>query len=215
MADPISKITSSLKADGIIPSVIPADYTFTPSVLFSVVWPSNGSEVVLGSKIPREDTIEEPKIKIQPLLAPEAINAGGETLSKSKSDGAVSYTLVLTDPDAPSKADPKYGQWRHWVLTGVQLPAANAAETEGVFALKPKAASTTYIPPTPPPGSGLHRYVFLLFQEPAGGFTVPQGSVETDSEFNARRNWDAIKFADKHSLKLVGATYFLTEVKEA
>jgi hypothetical protein len=26
---------------------------------------------------------------------------------------------VQTDPDAPSRADPKFGQWRHWVVTNI------------------------------------------------------------------------------------------------
>lgn len=29
----------------------------------------------------------------------------------------VSYTLVMTDPDAPSRDDPKFGPFRHWVVS--------------------------------------------------------------------------------------------------
>ena len=28
-----------------------------------------------------------------------------------------SYTLVMTDPDAPSRDDPKFGPFRHWVVS--------------------------------------------------------------------------------------------------
>ncbi|KAF8414558.1 hypothetical protein L210DRAFT_3434826, partial [Boletus edulis BED1] len=29
----------------------------------------------------------------------------------------VGYTLVMTDPDAPSRSDPKMGEWRHWLVS--------------------------------------------------------------------------------------------------
>ena len=33
-------------------------------------------------------------------------------------EGAL-YTVVMTDPDAPSRADPKFREWRHWVVVNV------------------------------------------------------------------------------------------------
>lgn len=105
MADPIGKILSSLKTDKVIPDVIPDSYNFTPSVLFSIVWRASGEEV-LGDRIPCDKAQEEPEIKIQPLLAPG-------------SAGTEKFTLVLTDPDAPSMEDPKWGQWRHWVVSNL------------------------------------------------------------------------------------------------
>ena len=119
MADPISEIISTLKTDKIIPDVIPASYSFTPSVLFSIVWPAEGLEVVLGDKVPREKTLEEPEIKLQPLIAPIGDvddSARGGTAAEEEEAGNVKYTLVMTDPDAPSREDPKFGQWRHWVV---------------------------------------------------------------------------------------------------
>ncbi|KAJ3501537.1 hypothetical protein NLJ89_g9291 [Agrocybe chaxingu] len=205
MSDPLTKVTAALKSEHIIPDVIPESVKFSPSVLFSITWPLNGTEVVLGDKVERNLTLEEPQIKILPLLAPEgASNKGDE----------ISYTLVMTDPDAPSRADPKYGQWRHWIVTGVKLPAANAAETDGVYAFKTHAATTPYFPPGPPPGSGFHRYVFLLFEEPAEGISIPSNAVEHKAEPPTRRNWNAFKFADAYKLKLVGANYFLTKATE-
>ena len=55
---------------------------------------------MLGNKIPKNLVQEEPEIKILPIHG-----AGG-------SDGEeVSYVVVMTDPDAPSRADPKFGEW--------------------------------------------------------------------------------------------------------
>jgi len=52
--------------------------------------------------------------------------------------------------------------------------------------------------------------VFLLFEEPSGGVKIPADAPESDDK--DRKGWDAIKFADKYDLKLVGANYFMTEV---
>ena len=105
MTDPLSKVTSALQAEKIIPDVIPASVHFSPRVLFSVVWPSTSTEVMLGSKIAKSLVQEEPEIKILPMQG-----AGGSGVEE------VSYVVVMTDPDAPSRADPKYGEWRHWVV---------------------------------------------------------------------------------------------------
>ncbi|KIM37786.1 hypothetical protein M413DRAFT_448296 [Hebeloma cylindrosporum] len=200
MADPLSKVTSALQAEKIIPDVIPATVHFSPRVLFSVVWPSTGTEVVLGSKIAKNLVQDEPEIKILPMQG-----SGASEVEEA------SYVVVMTDPDAPSRADPKYGEWRHWVLPGVKLPAAVATETEGVFALKTKPAATPYYPPAPPPGTGFHRYVFLLFQEPIGGINVPIEAVERKGDLNMRPKWNAMAFAERYNLRLVGANFFLTE----
>ncbi|KAF9477447.1 PEBP-like protein [Pholiota conissans] len=210
MSDPLNKVLAALKTNKIIPDVIPESANFSPSVLFSIVWPSNGTEVVLGDHILRDLTDDEPEIKILPMATPK----DDHTAADSSHSGNISYTLVMTDPDAPSRADPKNGQWRHWVIPGVKLPAASAAETQSGFALKTHAAYTPYYPPAPPAGSGFHRYVFLLFQEPVGGVNVPSNAVERNGEPSSRKLWNAMAFGDKYNLKLVGANFFETQVEK-
>jgi len=95
MAENVSSLLNALKRDQVIPDVIYK--SFTPSVLFSIVYP--GVETGLGKEILRNHTLPEPTIKI--------LSGGGEDKS---------FTLVLTDPDAPSRADPKFREWRHWVV---------------------------------------------------------------------------------------------------
>ena len=56
----------------------------------------------------------------------------------------------LLDPDAPSRADPKFREWRHWLV--VNIPGSDVAKGEEVAA---------YIGSGPPEGTGLHRYVYL------------------------------------------------------
>ena len=62
------------------------------------------------------------------------------------SPDAHQYTVVCWDPDAPAKS------WLHWLVI-------NCTTIDSGKALQPWA------PPSPPPGSGTHRYIFGLFQQ--------------------------------------------------
>lgn len=95
-------VLQALRAEQVVPDVIPESANFTPEIFFSVSWTSNGEEITHpGTKVAHDLTVDEPEIMIQSPPSPPP-NA--------------TYTLVMTDPDAPSRADPKYGQWRHWVV---------------------------------------------------------------------------------------------------
>ncbi len=56
----------------------------------------------------------------------------------------------LSDPDAPSREDPKFGEWRHWLV--VNIPGNNIASGE---------VQAEYVGAGPPKGTGLHRYIIL------------------------------------------------------
>ncbi|KAJ4476538.1 PEBP-like protein [Lentinula lateritia] len=206
--DPLSAVVTALERESIIPDVIPKTSGFVPTVLFSVIYPG-GIEVVLSTELLRENTLEEPEINFTPMVTSDEI-AGDLTSNR----GETSYTLVMTDPDAPSRADPKYRQFRHWVITGLKSPAISSipSGTSSLIALKTRASITPYRPPGPPPGSGSHRYCFLLFQEPAGNaFTVPEGAKEYGAALEERRSWNAFEFGTQYGLKLVGANYFIVK----
>ncbi|TKR66808.1 hypothetical protein L596_023046 [Steinernema carpocapsae] len=65
------------------------------------------------------------------------------------------YTLVMIDPDTPSPTKPVTREWRHWLVTNI--PEDNVKGGEII---------TNYAGPTPPPGDGFHRYVFLVYKQP-------------------------------------------------
>ena len=64
------------------------------------------------------------------------------------------YTLIMSDPDAPSVQSPIYREFVHWVV--VNIPGNKIDEGETVV---------SYVGAGPPYGSGDHRYFFLLFQQ--------------------------------------------------
>uniref|UniRef100_A0A4D5R8Y4 Phosphatidylethanolamine-binding protein 1 n=1 Tax=Scolopendra viridis TaxID=118503 RepID=A0A4D5R8Y4_SCOVI len=65
------------------------------------------------------------------------------------------YTLCMTDPDAPSRKDPKFREWHHWLV--VNIPETDVSKGETL---------SDYIGSGPPKGTGLHRYVYLVFKQP-------------------------------------------------
>ncbi|KAI0748929.1 PEBP-like protein [Fomes fomentarius] len=204
LVDPLSAIVTTLQKEQIIPDIIPASHLFTPSVLFSIVYP-NGAEVNLGNEMAVEEMQDEPEIRLA------ALNGSWDEAPEA------SYTLAFLDPDAPYRTDAIYRSFRHWVITGLKAPAVASNSAEALNALKTHPSATPYRPPGPRPNSGIHRYTFLLFQEPVGGeqpFTIPQGAPEYGAALEERRSWNPITFAEKHGLKLVGVNYFLVRSAE-
>ncbi|KAG8806203.1 hypothetical protein FRC17_005129 [Serendipita sp. 399] len=202
---PSQLLLDGLKKKEIIPAVIPEN--FAPSIHLDVVF--GDKSISPGDILTKEETANEPRIA---FINTDSIGP----------DGASTYTIVMTDPDAPSRADPKYGQWRHWVQPGLK-PAditstlVDIAEAQNVqaseattlpFVTKELEAATPYMGPGPPTGSGEHRYTLLLFREPKNNFTLTASEMGTN-EFTQRRNWNAMEFATKKGLTLVGATFLI------
>lgn len=106
--DPLSTTVSALERDELIPDVLPA--SFTPTLLFSVVWPS-GKEALLGNELQKEDVAEEPALSFMHMNVPAE-----DADSDGAGAGEATYTLALFDPDAPSRTDAKYKSFRHWVV---------------------------------------------------------------------------------------------------
>lgn len=78
------------------------------------------------------------------------------TVSWEAENGAY-YTLLLVDPDAPSRANPKFREWRHWLV--MNIPGTSIDRGDEVFG---------YIGSGPPKKTGLHRYVYLIYKQPNG-----------------------------------------------
>ena len=68
----------------------------------------------------------------------------------------VNRVVVLpnVDPDAPSRNDPKFREWHHWLV--VNIPGSDVSKGDAV---------AEYIGAGPPKGTGLHRYVFLAYKQ--------------------------------------------------
>jgi hypothetical protein len=76
---------------------------------FSIIYPSG--EAIFGSEMTVEKTQLEPEIAFVHERAFGKPTSGYKATTTNKS-----YTLVMTDPDAPSRAEPVYKEFRHWVV---------------------------------------------------------------------------------------------------
>ena len=77
-------------------------------------------------------------------------------------DPSKTYMVVALDIDAPFASFDILGPILHWIQPGLRSTTGSLA----LRATEPFVAN--YIGPAPPPGSGPHRYVFFLYEQPVG-----------------------------------------------
>lgn len=75
--------------------------------------------------------------------------------------------IVGLDIDAPFPSFGVLGPILHWIQPGLQPTPLQ--DQPNSFKLKNTAPFVAnYIGPAPPPGSSPHRYIFMLYEQPAG-----------------------------------------------
>lgn len=167
-----SYIRQAMEAHQVVPDVIDQ----APSEGISVVYPGH-KEANFGNELTPRQVIEQPEV---------SWDAEHDTY----------YTLLMVDPDAPSRADPKFREFNHWQV--VNIPETDISKGEVL---------TGYRGSGPPKGTGLHRYVFLVYkQDSILRFNEPRiGPSARDN----RASFSARKFADKYKLgKPIAANFF-------
>jgi phosphatidylethanolamine-binding protein (PEBP) family uncharacterized protein len=142
---------------------------FLPSLTVSVTW-SHNRAAKLGN------TIKPKHLQDQPAIALHDIT---HTIDSTKH--GLSYVVTLTDPDAPSRDDPEWSEMCHWIASNVTisektlsiLPLPEFGLAEQIVSLERGLDDVVeYKPPGPPPKTGKHRYVFLVFAA-KNGTTMP------------------------------------------
>ncbi|RWS26115.1 OV-16 antigen precursor-like protein [Leptotrombidium deliense] len=106
------------------------------------------------------------------------------------------YSLFMVDPDAPSRQNPRFGQWMHWLVVNI---SNNTISTGNVI--------MSYNGPNPPQGTGFHRYVFLVYkQEKRSKGRQNFASIANRAKFNVTQ------YAKSHNLnELVSGNFFQTK----
>ena len=108
----------------------------------------------------------------------------------------------MIDPDAPTPDDPKFGYWRHWVVTSIPSPSTNPSAHDITTS---GTTLTQYLAPGPKDESGPHRYLFLIFEEKEGE-SLKREEIGGE-EFVERRSFRAEEVVAKKGLKLVGVQW--------
>lgn len=137
---------------------------FYLQIYVNVSYPSSHSSVNLGNSISPSNVSTSPVFEIR------SIRNAASLVPTTTLPTNVTYTLVLTDPDATYRLDPVMAEMCHWIITdiSIQEPTSYPTETvESTLGAQVGRASNpvelvSYLPPSPPPKTGSHRYVFVL-----------------------------------------------------
>lgn len=97
------------------------------------------------------------------------------------------YTLAMVDPDAPSRAEPKLREVLHYLVSNIPGSEVEKANT-----------LVEYVGSGPPKGTGLHRYVFLLFEQKSGKLNSDMKIPKTSRV--GRLSFSIRKFAKDNNL---------------
>ncbi|XP_041461323.1 protein D3-like [Lytechinus variegatus] len=99
------------------------------------------------------------------------------------------FTLAMIDPDAPCREDRSVGEVIHWLV--INIPGCEVSQGQ---------VHAEHIGSGPREGSGLHRYVFLVYRQP-GLMNPPSGEDAYRPRNSERRiRWSARRFASQHDL---------------
>jgi len=143
----ISTIEADFKTFDLVPDLLPS---FNPSALMTVAFPGVGP-ISPGQNLSIQQTAPAPGVTITPA------NSSVPTTGN--------FTLMMVDARAVGTNESN-GQILHWLTNFATLqnnssppPSLNVSGAGGLVV-------TNYVSPQPPVGTGLHRYVILLFSQP-------------------------------------------------
>ncbi|XP_075221507.1 phosphatidylethanolamine-binding protein 2-like [Lycorma delicatula] len=132
----------------------------------------------LGGRLRVRDTLEEPEI--------DWLEEPGNF-----------YTAMMLDVDAPSFKNPVHRSWLHWLI--VNIPDYHYKQGDVI---------AEYIGPWPLEGTGKHRYVLIIYEQPEklqfDEPFLPRGN------FVHRRKFNHYQFKKKYNLSEAIATNFFT-----
>ncbi|XP_044003175.1 phosphatidylethanolamine-binding protein homolog F40A3.3-like isoform X2 [Aphidius gifuensis] len=151
------------KAHEIVPDVIDK----SPTKILDVTYPS-GIKVDIGKVLTPTQVKDKPEIKYD-------------------AEGDAFYTLCMTDPDAPSRKEPIYREWHHWLVANIPGNKINDGDV-----------LSDYVGSGPPKDTGLHRYVFLLYKQP--GKLIFNETRLTNRSGDGRAKFSIKSFAEKYKL---------------
>ncbi|KFO29949.1 Phosphatidylethanolamine-binding protein 1 [Fukomys damarensis] len=88
------------------------------------------------------------------VLTPTQVKNRPASISWDGPDPGKLYTLVLTDPEAPSRRSPQFREWHHFLVVSMK-----GSDTSRGTVL------SAYVGSGPASGTGLHRYLCLVYKQ--------------------------------------------------
>lgn len=171
-----------------------------PEQALNVKFTKTEKTVNLGNEIAPVDVKEQPKV----------------TYKANPNDF---YTLIMTDPDAPSRANPVRREFRHWLVSLFYLFQINTLINQFQVVNIPGSdiekgeVLSEYVGSGPPKDSGLHRYVFLLYRQPKK--LEFEETLVKKTEVGDRPLFSARKFAEKYNMKLEAGNFYQAQYDDS
>ncbi|XP_071492803.1 protein D3-like [Diadema antillarum] len=131
-------------------------------------------------------------------LTPTQVKSPPTMFSWPTEPGAL-YTLAMVDPDAPCRTDRSVGEVIHWLV--LNIPGCDVSKGQ---------VHAEHIGSGPREGSGLHRYVFLIYKQ-SGPITSPSEAYRPRNS-ERRIRWSARNFVRDNTLgALVAGNFYLAQ----
>lgn len=111
-----STIRDVLLANQIIPQVLD---DFEPIYYIDIAYPKHHDRVLLGNDIKPKHVSKRPTFTFHPITGPPSYDDPNEK--------NLTFTLILTDPDALSRKKPVKSEMCHWIITNL---TGTVSETE-------------------------------------------------------------------------------------
>ncbi|WVQ76513.1 hypothetical protein IAR50_006183 [Cryptococcus sp. DSM 104548] len=139
--------TVDIEEAGIVPDLLE---TFTPEGTLSVEF--SGQAITTGQNLTADDVASSPTLAVSP--------ASNATL-----DSSALYTVVMVDADIVGTDESTTNQTRHWLVNSAGL-ASGSSGSQAVN-WTGSTSITDYAGPGPDAGSGAHRYVIIIYEQPS------------------------------------------------
>ncbi|KAK0228323.1 phosphatidylethanolamine-binding protein [Armillaria fumosa] len=146
----IAAIKAHFTQSEIVPDLLSS---FDPSAILTVNFQGVG-DITPGQALSQDQVGTAPTVTVTPANSTVALSGA--------------FTLAMVDADVVGTKNAQVT--RHWLVNGDTV-SNNAVSNSSATAI------TSYAGPAPAEGSGAHRYVILLFQQPST-FTSPDGYTE-------------------------------------
>lgn len=179
----IEIIRAHFQGAGLVPNLLA---NFTPTALLTATY-TGGGIVTPGQLLPKSRTQTAPNLTITPANMTTFLNK--------------EYTLVMVDAWTPGYTDPR-GQICHWIVNGVTIQD-HTVLTHGSVQVE------HYRGPSPPSGSGPHRYAILLYAQQFPTVPPPQGFPIQNNDTGFCHLTDYVKASNIGPL--IAGTYFTVE----
>ncbi|XP_072160153.1 protein D2 isoform X1 [Bemisia tabaci] len=112
------------------------------------------------------------------------------TYHKIIPDSRLFSVRYANDPDVPSRDNPTHREYRHWLIVNIRGPNLFSG-----------SVITKYRGPKLRPGSGSHRYIFLIYKQPHVHVDFSDAFAEYhDTKNENRYNFSTAKFVKTYNL---------------